>query len=116
MKLLLDENLSRRLVPFLQDDYPESSQVALLGLEQASDAAIREYARDHGYVIVTKDEDFKDLAELHGAPPQVVLLRIGNCDKATLLHVLRAKRAEIEHWLSDASSRCVEIGVFQDSA
>ena len=36
MKLLLDENLSRRLVPFLQEAYPGSSQVVLLGLEQAS--------------------------------------------------------------------------------
>lgn len=37
MKLLLDENLSRRLVPFLQHDYPDSSQVVLLGMESASD-------------------------------------------------------------------------------
>jgi predicted nuclease of predicted toxin-antitoxin system len=26
MKLLLDENLSRRIVPFLQADYPGSTQ------------------------------------------------------------------------------------------
>jgi hypothetical protein len=36
MKLLLDENLSRRFVPFLQHDYPDSVQMALLGLESAS--------------------------------------------------------------------------------
>ena len=35
MKLLLDENLSRRLVPFLQHDYPGGSQVVLLGMESA---------------------------------------------------------------------------------
>lgn len=29
MKLLLDENLSRRLIPFLQTDYPGSNQVVL---------------------------------------------------------------------------------------
>lgn len=33
MKLLLDENLSRRLVPFLQHDFPGSSQVVLSGLD-----------------------------------------------------------------------------------
>lgn len=37
MKLLLDENLSRRLVPYLQKDFPESTQVTLVGLETASD-------------------------------------------------------------------------------
>ena len=40
MKLLLDENLSRRIVPFLQTDFPDSSQVVLLGLESAGDSAI----------------------------------------------------------------------------
>lgn len=33
MKLLLDENLSRRMLPSLEMDFPGSSQVALLGLE-----------------------------------------------------------------------------------
>jgi len=46
MKLLLDENLSRRLVPFLQHDYPGSSQVVLLGLESASDAEVWQAAKD----------------------------------------------------------------------
>lgn len=40
MKLLLDENLSRRLVPFLQHDYPGSDQVVLLGMESASDKEV----------------------------------------------------------------------------
>ncbi|MGZ5055554.1 MAG: DUF5615 family PIN-like protein [Methylobacter sp.] len=37
MKLLLDENLSRRVVPFIQDSYPGSTQVALIGLELVND-------------------------------------------------------------------------------
>ncbi len=59
MKLLLDENLSRRLVPALQEQFPGSSQVVLLGLEQASDPELWEYAREHDFVIVTKDDDGK---------------------------------------------------------
>jgi len=31
VKLLLDENLSRRLVSALEQDFPGSSQVALMG-------------------------------------------------------------------------------------
>lgn len=110
MKLLLDENLSRRLIPFLQEDYPDSSQVCLLGLERADDATIREFARDHDYVLVTKDEDFKDLAEHYGAPPQIVLLKIGNSDKAAVLRLLKEKRQQIEELLSESSTTCVEIG------
>jgi predicted nuclease of predicted toxin-antitoxin system len=57
MKLLLDGNLSRRIAPFIQESYPDSTQVALIGLEQADDKIIRQFAIDNGYVIVTKDAD-----------------------------------------------------------
>jgi predicted nuclease of predicted toxin-antitoxin system len=58
MKLLLDENLSRRIAPFIQDLYPDSTQVTLIGMEQLDDKAIRQYAIDNGFIIVTKDADF----------------------------------------------------------
>jgi predicted nuclease of predicted toxin-antitoxin system len=58
MKLLLDENLSRRAVAFLQDTFPETSQVALLGLEHVNDRTIWEFAKTNNFVIVTKDADF----------------------------------------------------------
>jgi hypothetical protein len=54
MKLLLDENLSRRLVPSPQDRYPGSTQVALVGLERADDRTIWKYAKDNDFVIVTR--------------------------------------------------------------
>ena len=78
MKLLLDENLSRRLVPFLLETYPESSQVALLGMQQASDLEVWRYAGEHGYVLVTHDADFYDLSLTRGAPP-LVLWRFFTC-------------------------------------
>ena len=67
MKLLLDENLSRRIVPFLQNAYPGSTQVVLTGMERASDAAVWEYAKTNSFVIVTKDSDYYDMSLLHGA-------------------------------------------------
>lgn len=66
MKLLLDENLSRRLIPFLQHDYPGSSQVVLLGLEAASDSVVLHTAKDHGFVIMTRDADFEELSLVWG--------------------------------------------------
>lgn len=58
MKLLLDENLSRRIVPFLQDRYPGSSQVVLVGLDRAEDRSVWSFARENDFVIVTKDSYF----------------------------------------------------------
>lgn len=88
MKLLLDENLSRRLVPALQADFPGTTQVALLGLERSSDIELWEFARLHGYVLVSKDEDFKDLQVLRGLPPKLIVLRLGNTSNADVLGAL----------------------------
>jgi predicted nuclease of predicted toxin-antitoxin system len=66
MKLLLDENLSRRLVPFLQNAYPGSSQVVLLGMESASDREIWQTAKENDFVVVTRDADFEELSVVLG--------------------------------------------------
>jgi predicted nuclease of predicted toxin-antitoxin system len=75
MKLLLDENLSRRLVPFLQHDYPGSDQVVLLGMQSATDKEVWQRARDDGYVIVTRDSDFQELSLVWGQPTKVFASR-----------------------------------------
>lgn len=75
MKLLLDENLSRRLVPLLLTTYPETSQIALLKLEMSSDREIWEYAKSNDFIIVTRDSDFHELGTLYGAPPKVIWLK-----------------------------------------
>ena len=109
MKLLLDENLSRRLVPFLQQSYPESSQVVLLGLEAATDIAIWEYAKTHGYVIVSRDVDFLDLSLLKGAPPKLIHLRTPNLSRASALNMLISNQLLIEQVLLAEGNSFVEI-------
>ena len=88
MRLLVDQNLSRNLVGKLQDAFPESRHVTALDLATASDREIWEFAREHEYMIVSKDSDFRQLAFLYGPPPKVVWLRVGNASTATALRVL----------------------------
>lgn len=91
MKLLLDENLSRRLVPALQARFPGSTQVALLGLERATDAQLCEHAAQHGFVICSKDDDFQRLVTARGYRPRLIHLALGNVDNdAVLVTLLRA--------------------------
>lgn len=108
MKLLLDENLSRRLVPFLQEAYPGTSQVALIGLESVTDRVLWDFARTQDYVLVTKDADFEELSILNGAPPYVIWLRGDNPDKGAVLKLLLENRAHIESAIASAIA-CVEL-------
>jgi len=99
MKLLLDENLSRRIVVSLQADFPGTSHVSLLGLDRATDYAIWTYSKDGDYVVVAKDDDFQAIQGLHGHPPQVIRLRLGNCTNQDVLAFLIKSAAAIKETL-----------------
>jgi predicted nuclease of predicted toxin-antitoxin system len=58
VRLLLDENLSRRLVERLADLFPGSIHVASEGLLQAADARLWAYAKVGGFAIATADADY----------------------------------------------------------
>jgi predicted nuclease of predicted toxin-antitoxin system len=61
----------------------DARAVVELGLRDATDRAIFFKARDEGAVVLTKDSDFVRLVNLHGAPPQIVWLTIGNSSNTT---------------------------------
>jgi len=89
VKLLFDENLAPRLAIALSDVYPGSMHLRDCGLRGASDTSVWEYARENGFIIVSKDSDFSQRSSLLGGPPKVVWLRIGNCTTARIDFVLR---------------------------
>ncbi len=109
MKLLLDENISRRVVPFIQDLYPESTQVVLVGLENTGDRLIRQYAIDNDFVIVTKDADYYDMTMLYGQPPKLIWLKMGNQSKAATIKTLQDNHRAIEQALITQDKACIEI-------
>lgn len=85
-RLLLDENLSERLLPLLIDLFPGSEHVRALGRSGTSDTSVWELARVGGFLLVTRDEDFVGMSVLQGSPPKVVWLNIGNDPCASQRH------------------------------
>ena len=108
MKLLFDENLSFRLCQHLDDLFPGSSQVRALGLERADDRMIWNYAEANGFVIVTLDADFVEMAGLLGPPPKVIRLRCGNQATVVIEAILRDHAEAIGDFERDHSA-CLEI-------
>lgn len=54
MKLLFDQNLSHRLVRLLADIYPDCQHVRNVGLKEAPDTEVWNFARDNGYALFPK--------------------------------------------------------------
>jgi predicted nuclease of predicted toxin-antitoxin system len=69
VRLLLDQNLSPRLLMVLGDLYPGSTHVREVGLQAADDDSVWRYAVAHGFAIVSKDADFHERSFLLGHPP-----------------------------------------------
>jgi predicted nuclease of predicted toxin-antitoxin system len=95
LKLLFDENLSARLVGALADQFPNSSHVNLVGLASATDLEIWAYAREHDFTVISKDDDFRSLSLVNGAPPKVIWLRIGNASTAAIESFIRSALVKI---------------------
>jgi predicted nuclease of predicted toxin-antitoxin system len=102
VKLLFDENLSFKLVTALSTEFPGSTHVRDVGLTQVDDEAVWKFARDHGYAITSKDDDFHQRSFLYGAPPKVIWLRVGNCPTARIIECLHKHAAAIKAFGQDA--------------
>ena len=101
MKLLFDENLASRLATALADLFPESQHVHSVGLGRSTDEAVWNYARDHGFTIVSKDSDFHERSLLYGYPPKVVWIRRGNCTTAEIEQMIRDHAPDLENLASE---------------
>ena len=109
MKLLLDQNLSFRLVKKMEGLFPESLHVRRIGLDQETDSTIWKYAKDHDFSILTKDDDFRDMAFINGHPPKVIWLRSGNCRVDDIEVCLRNNSILIIEFLKNSNDSVMEI-------
>jgi predicted nuclease of predicted toxin-antitoxin system len=107
LKLLLDENLSPRLIAAIGDLYPGSAHVEDCGLVSTSDYLVWDDAAENGFAIVTKDSDFSELSVLRGSPPKVIWLRIGNCTTARACLLLRDAFPRIQAFLATSEENCL---------
>jgi predicted nuclease of predicted toxin-antitoxin system len=100
VKLLLDENISDRIVPAVNDLFPDSTQVKAVGLMRADDSIITEWAKQRDFTIVSKDTDFYQRAVALGSPPKFIWLRVGNCATGVIIDLLRDHAAIIGEFIA----------------
>jgi predicted nuclease of predicted toxin-antitoxin system len=109
MRLLLDQNLSFKLCRLLVDVFPGSTHVGALGLARADDRAVWDHAKANGFVLVSHDADFAELAAFEGPPPKVIWLRTGNQPTASIEVLLRRHAGAIATFGDDPEAACLEI-------
>lgn len=111
MRLLFDENISYRIIKKIVDYYPDSESSVRLKLIGHEDTTIWQKAKAVGYDIVTFDEDYVHLSQLHGAPPKVIFIRPGNIPTQPLAELLIRNHEMIHAFLTSQTDErdCLEL-------
>ena len=96
MKILLDANLSWRLVKLLEGYCEHMVHADKIGLSPpAKDIEIWNYAKANGLLIATNNEDFLHLLMAKGYPPKLVLFRTDNQTTQVMASLFEKHKNEI---------------------
>lgn len=110
MKVLIDQNISHRIIPFLAEYFDTLTHVREIGLMNSDDYQIFMYARETKYdAILTLDEDFQHHILIHNAPPKVIWLRVGNCSTKHLANVIIQNIGDINTFVHNDNFEIIEI-------
>lgn len=108
MRFLVDAQLPPALARWLGSKGLSATSVRDVGFLKSDDGSIRNFARDNGWILITKDEDFaEEELDLHEGPP-VVWLRIGNATNRALISWFEPLLPEIIRQL-ESGQRLIEV-------
>ena len=107
MKLLIDNNLSYKLVSGLELYFPESDHVRSTVGILADDLAVWEYALKNSFVILTKDNDFDERSLVNGCPPKVIHLLCGNRSTDYILDLILKNHSELIAFGVNDKENCI---------
>jgi len=110
VRLLFDQNLSPRLVRLLSDVYPDCTHTHLLGMDEAEDAEIWDFAAAEGWTVVSKDADFAQRSMRFGPPPKVIWIRVGNCSVTDSAALLRERYILIRRFHESGEAALLKLG------
>jgi predicted nuclease of predicted toxin-antitoxin system len=97
MTIWIDAQLPPALAPWMTNAFGvEAFSVSYLGLKEADDETIYKAARAAGAVVMTKDADFPELQMRMGAPPQIILVSLGNTSNQRMRVALEQQFSTIQ--------------------
>ena len=109
MTFWLDAQLPPALARYLIESFAVKAQtLRALGLRDATDREIFDAARPAGVTIITKDDDFLELVQRLGTPPQIIWVTCGNATNKHLKQVFATTFAPARALLA-GGAQVVEI-------
>ncbi|WP_347049928.1 DUF5615 family PIN-like protein [Flavobacterium olei] len=110
MKLLLDANISWRIIKLVESNFLDCFHSKDIKVNQpAKDIEIWNFARENDFTILTHDDDFEKLLLLKGAPPKVIILKTFNKNTKQIAELLISKKEIIASFVCNNELLILEI-------
>jgi predicted nuclease of predicted toxin-antitoxin system len=109
MKLLIDENISYRIINLIKTHFPGSIHVSSIRDKRFSDLEIWSYAKENNFTIVSYDADFYEWQLIRGYPPKIIWLRLGNTKTEIIANELVKNFDQIRNFISEREVGLLEI-------
>ena len=107
MRLLIDNNLSYKLAQALQTYFIGSLHISQALSIYSDDNEIWQFAKQHDFTILSKDNDFDELSQLQGCPPKVIHLLCGNQTSLYILNLILGNSEEILSFYEKEKDNCL---------
>ena len=110
MKILLDQNISFKLVNKIKEIFDVVNHIKDFGLLDTKDIEIWNFAKNNNFSIISFDSDFFDLSLLYGHPPKIIWLRTFNQTSKNIEVMLNNFKYQIKEFLNENDDNsCLEI-------
>jgi len=106
MTIWIDAQLSPFIAAWINSNFTNISAKSLrsLGLRDAKDYDIFQQARKANIILMSKDQDFVKLIELHGTPPRLIWITCGNTSNAAMCEILKTSLPKAIELLSNGEN------------
>lgn len=85
-----------------------------MGLINADDFEIWEYARQHDYTVVTFDKDIPAIGSVRGFPPKGIWLRTGNLSNQAVLALFHERSEQFAEFIANDRKGCLLVYLSQN--
>ncbi|HEX4809660.1 MAG TPA: DUF5615 family PIN-like protein [Bryobacteraceae bacterium] len=108
MKVLLDENLSQKIVLQLADLFTQIKHARDLYLKEKPDTNIWKAAKEGGFdLLITTDRDFLQIAAQNEPPPKLVRIEQADVKTAQLAAVRRNNALKVRELLNSKQTTLI---------
>ena len=112
MKLLIDQNISHRIIDSISDIYPDSIHLTEVHLATSSDLEIWEYALNHDLILLTTDPEACNRNVLSSIAPKIICIQSEVVTTNKVEWTLRVNQELIQQFVDGEDlSNCLLIKV-----